>query len=240
MRCKNCGWENPAGVSKCEKCNASLSEMAPQAAPREMAPLGGGPRPVAVEPASLKGTLPDSQAFASPTAPTICPKCNYPLGRGTGSCPNCGTTVAEAETPAAASAVPVAVPEAPATPKQAPVAAAPQMAAEKVTTVNPWATPQLQPEITCSLCPLAWDNESSEYAPIPYKGETIQLNRSNTDPNNPTITSQVQAELVYENGQWYITDKSAQQTTYIHVGEKTPLKKGDVILLGNRRFEFND
>lgn len=230
--------------------------MAPQAAAPQMAPLGGGPRPVAVEPVSLKGTLPDSQAFASPTAPTICPKCNYPLGRGTGTCPNCGTAIAEADAP-------VAAPEAPAAPKQSPVVAAPRMAAAKcqhcgkelgadaafcpacgkqvkMTTVNPWATPQVQPEISCSLYLLASNYESSESIPIFYKGEKIQLNRSNTEPNNQTITSQVQAELVYENGQWYITDKSAQQTTYIHAGEKTPLKKGDVILLGNRRFEFND
>ena len=25
MRCKNCGWNNPAGNEKCEKCNAPLA-----------------------------------------------------------------------------------------------------------------------------------------------------------------------------------------------------------------------
>ena len=65
------------------------------------------------------------------------------------------------------------------------------------------------------------------------------LNRDNTDPGNTTITSQVQAELVFEDGAWYICDKSAQQTTYVHAGRKTRLEKGDIIILGNRRFEFN-
>ena len=46
-------------------------------------------------------------------------------------------------------------------------------------------------------------------------------------------------QLVCEDGQWYIQDKSAQHTTFIYAGEKTALKDGDVILMGNRQFIFH-
>ena len=70
-------------------------------------------------------------------------------------------------------------------------------------------------------------------------GDRIILNRANTDPANNTITSGEQAELTFENGAWYICDKSYQKTTYVHASRKMKLEKGDIIILGNRRFEFN-
>ena len=71
-----------------------------------------------------------------------------------------------------------------------------------------------------------------------FTGENIVLNRDNTDPGNPSITSRVQAELTFEDGAWYLLDKSALRTTFVHAGRKTKLEDGDVILLGNRRFIF--
>ena len=90
----------------------------------------------------------------------------------------------------------------------------------------------------CTLKPIAWQGEGIDYAPLSYSGDKIILNRANTDPNNQSITSKVQAEIISENGEWYLEDRSEQQTTYIHVGRKTKLKTGDIIILGNRRFEF--
>ena len=204
------------------------------------------PTPISEPALSLKGTVPDSQIFGAAAAPSICPQCNYPIGNGMNSCPNCGKAVAEAP----------AAPLQPEPKQVAPVLAPPTIACQhcgakvesqakfcsscgqpmKMSTVNPWATPQ--PGTVCSLRPLAWESETVGYAPVSYSGEKIELNRANTDPNNQTITSQLQAEILWEEGQWYIVDKSAQKSTYIQVGEKTPLKDGDVILMGNRRFEF--
>ena len=39
--------------------------------------------------------------------------------------------------------------------------------------------------------------------------------------------------------QTLINDKSYQKTTYVHASRKMKLEKGDIIILGNRRFEFN-
>lgn len=78
------------------------------------------------------------------------------------------------------------------------------------------------------------------YNPISYSGTEIALNRANTDPNNQTITSREQAVLICEGGSWYIEDRSEQHTTLIRITKRTKLESGDVIVLGNRLFEFKD
>ena len=68
--------------------------------------------------------------------------------------------------------------------------------------------------------------------------ERVELNRDNIDPSNGTITSKVQAELSFENGRWFLIDRSEQKTTFVHVSEKTEIKDGDTILMGDRRLIF--
>ena len=75
---------------------------------------------------------------------------------------------------------------------------------------------------------------------LEFSGESVVLNRSNTDEENMTITSKEQAVLIYENKKWYIQDKSEQKTTFVYTSDKIELKPGDVIVLGNRRFEFSE
>lgn len=72
------------------------------------------------------------------------------------------------------------------------------------------------------------------------EGERISLNRENIDPSNNTITSQTQAELSFEDGKWYLVDKSEQKTTFILATGKTMLKDGDIILMGDRRIIFKE
>ena len=94
------------------------------------------------------------------------------------------------------------------------------------------------PEPQCSLKPIARIGEMATPAKNEYKGGNVILNRQNTDPENPTITSRQQALLTFENGKWYIEDKSAYKTTYIRVTKKTEIQDGDIIGLGDREFEF--
>jgi len=90
----------------------------------------------------------------------------------------------------------------------------------------------------CSLKPIARNGEMAAPAKHNYQGEEVILNRQNTDPENSTITSRQQALLSFDNGKWYIEDKSAYKTTYIRVTKKTEIKEGDIIGLGDREFEF--
>ena len=166
----------------------------------------------------LKCTISEKQVFAdiSPeTEEKSCPKCGYPLRDGMHHCPNCGEPVGEAVA--------------------APAKGAKKVAQNHNATVNPWAKPNAGRVF--KLEPVAWDGENSAPA-IQFTGESIELNRDNTDPTNNTITSKVQAEIVCENGIWSLEDKSAQGTTFIQAKRKIEIKDGDVIMLGNRKFIF--
>lgn len=211
MRCTNCGWENPEGTQRCEKCNS---------------PLVGAPvyEPKAEEPRQdLKSTVREVQEpIEIKSKENICPECGFPLREGTLSCPNCGKELgSQAVGPAA--------------PFVAPAPAA-GFAAKYGATVNPWSNPMAGK--TFKLQPVAWDNEPGEIPAMTYAGTVVGLNRDNTDPTNNSITSKTQAEITNENGKWFIEDKSAQQSTFIHAGRKIELADGDVIILGNRRFVF--
>lgn len=86
---------------------------------------------------------------------------------------------------------------------------------------------------------------------LPEEGEQISsvtqqydngkaiLNRDNTEPGNMSITSKEQAEVKYEDGSWYIENRSMAKSTYIIVERKMELQSGDIIILGNRRFRFD-
>ena len=203
---------------KCDKCNAPLSGSVSGGFMGTAAGTG------AAENVNLKKTVSEHQAFGSVNAAaenagqsdsSNCRKCGYPIGYGMSSCPNCGTDINGS--------------------RDLHTGQKPSHSG----TVNPWATPQAA-GASCKLRPLAWENEPEPRRELCFSGTNISLNRANTDPYNTTITSQQQAELTFEGGAWYICDKSAQQTTYVHAGRKTKLEKGDIIILGNRRFEFND
>lgn len=103
-------------------------------------------------------------------------------------------------------------------------------------TENPWANPSK--DSFCTLKRLSWQSEQIQYSPVSYSGRTIVLNRRNTDANNNSITLLEQAVLTHENGEWFIENRSEQKTTLIRVDRKTKLNDGDIIVLGNRMFEF--
>jgi len=75
---------------------------------------------------------------------------------------------------------------------------------------------------------------------LQFGGEKVALNRGNLEPDNFTITSQVQAEVRLVDGQWYIENKSKLKTTFIQVLTPVKLNKGDVIIMGNKRFLFEE
>lgn len=105
-------------------------------------------------------------------------------------------------------------------------------------TITPWE--MQKPMCSCRLTMIPNHNEEITASPLSFSGEEILLNRSNTDADNLTITSKEQAVLTYENNKWYIQDKSEQRTTFVYTTEKIELNPGDIIVLGNRRFEFGE
>ena len=85
MRCKNCGWDNPDGNVKCEKCNAQLSDYmaAPQTPYYGCAADEYNPRVTVVG-----GHAPDD--FNPKSTALGCLQCGYPIRPTDTGCPMCG------------------------------------------------------------------------------------------------------------------------------------------------------
>jgi len=250
MRCKNCGWENSEGNSKCVKCNAPLERSR-----ENFTEADSYDSPVNV---NLKKTVSEGQAFGSagkvksPDMETTrtCPYCDYPMRSNDKSCPNCGKVYEN----------PVKEPRQeeikndkkevfsnnkkcsvcnmilPLTANFCSACGSKLNEGTKKGTVNPWE--MVDNGGSCTLTIVPRENEKIAVSPIAFNGNEIILNRDNTEPGNQTITSKEQAILVYENNRWYIQDKSVMKTTYIHAGDRKELKSDDMITLGNRRFIF--
>ncbi len=237
MRCRNCGWENNLGALKCEKCNAPLSGSMVER------PSLSANKYVEAPEEELKKTVRESSSNDAGIL-VKCNSCGYLYNSDTSNCPNCGDAQVKAEkSPLDNNHANMQhnekLIECPNCHKRVP--AKYSFCANcgkpfKMGTINPWAKPQNG--ALCSLTPIAWEEEEKIPEAINYTGNSIVLNRDNTDPNNNSITSREQAVLTYEDGAWYIEDKSQLQTTYLHIAKKTKLEDGAVIILGNRRFIF--
>lgn len=217
MRCKNCGWPNEPNATRCVKCNAPLSGAT------SMPEVGRQPSYSSQPAENLKSTLRESsteyQASQPPTEidNNVCPDCGYRRSSSMKSCPNCGrkfdgTFLDEVHEP-------------------------PVQQHSHRGTINPWMQPG-EESAFCTLQRIPWQTERVTYEPVSYSGQRIVLNRSNTDSNNNSITSRTQAILTQEDGKWYIEDGSEMHTTLIRVSRKVELQDGDVVVLGNRMFEF--
>ncbi len=245
MKCNNCGSNNPSDALKCQNCNAPLqgSMIQPSGIKKKKqipaegkackncgfenpedalkckqcnAPLQGS--------MILSGSNPEpliAQPVESKQETKTCPSCGYPNIPDAISCVQCNYNFQQ---PNIAKTEPI-------TQSSKPLS---------TETITPWEEDTQEPIHQFSLTPL--DHETQQpLTPQTFEGDSVALNRKNTDPDNSTITSKKQATIVYRNGQWEISNNSTLKTTFIQVknNESTPLKKGDIILLGNRLFVFN-
>ncbi len=205
---------------------------------------------------------------AGTKTPENCPQCGYPLAGNTSSCPNCGAIIAEEQKLAStkmqnfgAAAVPVSPIKVSKSdlaefdineevkcdkcgamvsiefsfcPKCGERIHLPTVRAIKH---KPQPAPE-PPKPHCHLTLIPEEGEITEAVKNTYEGDSIILNRENTEPDNRTITSKEQAELICEEGQWFVLNHSELGSTYIEANRKFALEPGDVIVLGDRRFKF--
>ncbi len=95
---------------------------------------------------------------------------------------------------------------------------------------------KLQEKHRISLKPL---DPGSSSKTIEFEGTNFAMNRGNIDPNNPHISSNMQALIKRDGEDWIIEDRSQFGTTFLLINRPIILKKGDVIMLGNKRFEID-
>ena len=220
----------------------------------DMFPETSAAQAPAPEPQPAPAPAPAPQPEQNVAEPQICPKCGYPLRADATKCPNCRTIIgkpasepAPAPTPAPAPAptpapAPAPVPEPTPAPaiKRQPTINSPEEFCKPANnfggTINPLVQ-RIIPEFSLTLRPREGEHLSN--AQLPFEGESVSLNRSNVEPTNNSITSKEQARITFEDGKWYIEDKSAFHTTFVQAGRKCEIKNGDIILMGTRMIEFN-
>lgn len=215
-RCKNCGWPNRPGEIYCVKCGSPL---------------------IVEEQGSLQATVFEP---GNPYEDRLCPKCGNPLPMNADNCPNCNYNVGQQQK--VANNYPPRMDRMNIQPTRMEGPTRMENPAANKTNIsgtqNPYMIePEAEPIIV--LTPQKRLNEKKELTGLEYEGKSIVLNRSNTEPENSSITSQTQAVISNIDGHWFIEDKSGQGTTFVRATRNIELKDGDVILLGNRLFEFS-
>ena len=215
-----------------------------------------------VEPKPRPTRIVNSSDFQSQTplnatvaqAPKNCPHCGYPVVGNFTSCPNCGASFGAAQT-----AIQNALERKPETME---LDIAEEVKCDKCGTMvsidfsfcpkcgerihlptvrairhKPAPAPE-PPKPKCHLTIIPEEGEITEVFTNDYEGDSIILNRENTEQNNRTITSKEQAELICEDGKWFVINRSELGSTYLEANRKLAIEPGDVIVLGDRRFKF--
>lgn len=246
MRCKNCGWPNKPGESNCIKCHTPLvsdnddvviEQNQPNYTPSDNRPLNKTVMEEDIFGAGNAGGYNKRQDNSSSEGKQ-CPKCGYILRAGTEKCPNCNYAINKPTEP-----------EESYEPSRHSGDEKENRRPTRMTggdnrngfkgTVNPYMM-NMEMEPTFILKPLKKVNERHDFEEQEYEGSEVVLKRDNTDANNPSITSRQQAVITHKDGVWYIEDKSEQKTTFVQASRKVELHDGDLILLGNRLFEFHE
>ena len=244
MRCKNCGWPNKPNETNCVKCGTPLtseddSDMSFSNASN--AGTNGGLNETVREedvfgPASQshdsnKETIEEAEGKNKP-----CPKCGYPLRPGTEKCPNCKFQISGSDQSSYSSD---AEPKKKNNTARRPTRIDLGNGGYRGGTVNPYMM-NLELDPSFILNPIKRTNERHELEELEFEGKNVLLNRDNTEVGNQSITSREQAIITNVDGHWYIEDKSEQKTTFVQAANRIELNDGDLILLGNRLFEFHE
>ncbi len=224
MRCQFCGWDNPEGKTNCEKCNKPL--VAEERSNQEHQPATGHDRPTNRMPqegrAALKATVREGTAGRNNlgTDDNACPECGYPLENG--QCSQCGYSGQKLKPKDEESKV---------FHRESAIAGGKQ-------TVRPKRKGEKNGRFI--LTPISEDDGLPEADLLEFEGNAVVLSRDNTDPKNTTITSQEQAVIRCDDGKWAIEDHSEYKTTFVQASRPIELRNGDLILLGNQLYRFDD
>lgn len=250
MRCDNCGWSNPDGLTKCQKCNQDLVppiSVAPVAAPTSNA---------------INQTIIDQSrhgaAFQSAST-DLCPRCGYPMSPANSFCPNCGTQVNQSK-PVAPQAnaktvrvLPEEFLEQPAETKPAEVplkATVREIPVDLIENTSYAKTVRVLPEEMLSenetvqqvepsfkLIPL--DNfDGAVQGSKEFKGTPASLNRESIVSEPSYLPEDLCVEFKCEDGQWTVEDKSSSKSVFVSASRPINVQVGDIVVIGNRRFIF--
>ena len=269
MRCKNCGWPNKPNETVCVKCGSPLdgeTSMADYSDSYEKS-FGGahnnedGLKKTIMETDAFGPSVDDYPSDSKETMATVnettCPKCGYPVRSDAIKCPNCNCSVNGNQDTQPLNSNTNAYKRRPTRMAETPEEDVVETTARKEQknseprsipnekkfrgTINPYMM-NIPEEPTFILQPLQRMNERKpvEAVELELENGEVVVPRDNTEPGNPSITSKAQAVISCKNGRWYIENCSEQKTTFVLASNEIELHDGDIILLGNRMFEFKE
>lgn len=223
MKCRFCNSDIPEGKTKCEKCGRDLP-LDVSGASSHVHERKTVREPVSESAGNLKRTINENvfkrqKGHITDTVSEkqdFCPICHYELEDG--RCRSCGYPENQSgENPKAEK----------------------KMKINKNKETQRWDPKADMVKGRFVLTPLSGKTGLPESDPIPFAGNKIELNRENTDPENSTITSKIQATVTYNNGRWTILDESELRSTFVQAAREIELENGDLILLGNQLYRFD-
>ena len=88
----------------------------------------------------------------------------------------------------------------------------------------------------CKLVPM--DNFDGLCGEVVLSDRSVVINRASIDPENLTVDESAHASFTCEDGEWFVNNLSKSRTTYVSTDRKVKLSKGDIIIIGNRRYIF--
>lgn len=241
MRCHFCGWDNPEGKDHCEKCNKPLAtdtaataadEVTDDKEQEETPPQERPTQRLVQQPFNPKATVrePVPGDVEQEAEGEKCPECGYTLEDG--ACPCCGYTGA------AEDGILQVEQEEKEEEEMSILHRSSAAESEARKTVRPMRKSEEEEEGTFMLTPMSEKTGQPEGDTLQFEGNEVALNRDNTDPKNPTITSRTQAVIRKADGRWTIEDGSEYKTTFVQAGEPVELRPGALILLGNQLYRF--
>jgi len=149
-----------------------------------------------------------------------CPKCKYPISGASKFCPNCSQDLTKE--------VKIELNK----PSQ-------KMNKERKAqkTVNIFASEQKVEEVSVKLTEIKQTGE--KHLELTSEDKKIGLNNVSLDQEeNAAIYSNVHAELINFEGEWYIVNRSSAGTTFVAAHKPQKLSEGDIILIGNTIYRF--
>ena len=213
-KCPDCGYDLKDGYDYCPRCGMVLYVPV---TPEPVKPEPVVPEPVTQEPVVQEPVVPEPVV----PEPAITPKANpwHELMLQPNTCDKCGKEV-------------------PSDYQFCPFCG--ERVVQKTIPVNRRRTKEVEiPKPRFTLTMMAEEHEEQEPMTHDYEGDEVVLNRANTDPNNRTITSKEQAHLTFEEGHWYIENRSELESTFVAASHKIELQPGDIVMMGDRCFRFD-